>query len=133
MCTAAILEDRNKRMIFLWGINVIFMQISLIVLVLQHGRRAHTLYSVLTIYSHCDVLTFFLLFFFFMCKTFHSVQTNCRIGVMNVMFRQIKVKSLLENCASIFIYFCSRILFCINQANKICSLFSSHFLACEIK
>ena len=31
MCTAAILEDRNKIMIFLWGINVIFMQISLIV------------------------------------------------------------------------------------------------------
>ena len=40
-----MLEDRNNTMIFLWEIYSIFMQISSIVLVLQHGRRAHTLYS----------------------------------------------------------------------------------------
>ena len=39
-----MLEDRNNTMIFLWEIYSIFMQISFIVLVLQHGRRAHTLY-----------------------------------------------------------------------------------------
>ena len=42
-----MLEDRNNTMIFLWEIYSIFMQISSIVLVLQHGRRAHTLYFVL--------------------------------------------------------------------------------------
>ena len=39
-----MLEDRNNTMIFLWEIYSIFMQISSIVLVLQHGRRAHTLF-----------------------------------------------------------------------------------------
>ena len=39
-----MLEDRINTMIFLWKIYSIFMQISSIVLVLQHGRRAHTLY-----------------------------------------------------------------------------------------
>ena len=41
--TAAILEERNNKMIFLWEINIIFMQISFIVWLLQHGRREHTL------------------------------------------------------------------------------------------
>ena len=36
-------------MIFLWEIYSIFMQISSIVLVLQHGRRAHTLLEVMFI------------------------------------------------------------------------------------
>ena len=40
-----MLEDRNNTMIFLWEIYYILMQISFIVLVLQHGRRAHTLYD----------------------------------------------------------------------------------------
>ena len=40
-----MLEDRNNTMIFLWEMHSIFMQISSIVLVLQHGRRAHTLYQ----------------------------------------------------------------------------------------
>ena len=49
MCTTALLEDRNNTMIFLWEIYSIFLQISSIVLVLQHGRRAHTLYRPRTI------------------------------------------------------------------------------------
>ena len=40
-----MLEDQNNTMIFLWEIYPIFMQTSSIVLVLQHGRRAHTLYN----------------------------------------------------------------------------------------
>ena len=40
-----MLEDQNNTMIFLWEIYSIFMQTSSIVLVLQHGRRAHTLYN----------------------------------------------------------------------------------------
>ena len=40
-----MLEDQNNAMIFLWEIYSIFMQTSSIVLVLQHGRRAHTLYN----------------------------------------------------------------------------------------
>ena len=39
-----MLEDRNYTMISLWEIYSIFMQISSIVLVLQDGRRVHTLY-----------------------------------------------------------------------------------------
>ena len=41
-----MLEDRNNTMIFLWELYFIFMQISSIVLVLQHGRRAHTLFAI---------------------------------------------------------------------------------------
>ena len=41
-----MLEDRNNAMIFLLGIYSIFMQTSSTVLVLQHGRRAHTLYEI---------------------------------------------------------------------------------------
>ena len=37
--------------------------------------------------------------------------------------------ALSENCVSIFIYFCINICFCIKQANKICTLLSSHLLA----
>ena len=41
-----MLEDRNNTMIFLWEIYSIFMQISSIVLVLQHGRHTNTLYEI---------------------------------------------------------------------------------------
>ena len=34
-----------------------------------------------------------------------------------------------ENCVSIFIYFCINICFCTKQANKTCTLISSHLLA----
>ena len=37
--------------------------------------------------------------------------------------------ALSKNCVSIFIYFCINICFCIKQANKICTLLSSHLLA----
>ena len=37
--------------------------------------------------------------------------------------------ALSENCVSIFIYFCINICFCTKQANKICTLLSSHLLA----
>ena len=37
--------------------------------------------------------------------------------------------ALSKNCVSIFIYFCINICFCIRQANKICTLLSSHLLA----
>ena len=37
--------------------------------------------------------------------------------------------ALSENCVSIFIYFCINICFCIEKANKICTLLSSHLLA----
>ena len=37
--------------------------------------------------------------------------------------------ALSENCALIFIYFCFNICFCMKQANKICTLLSSHLLA----
>ena len=37
--------------------------------------------------------------------------------------------ALSQNCVSIFIYFCINICFCIKQANKICTLLSSHLLA----
>ena len=37
--------------------------------------------------------------------------------------------ALSKNCLSIFIYFCINICFCINKANKICTLLSSHLLA----
>ena len=39
-----MLEDRNNRMIFLWEINFILMQIWFIVWLLQHGRCEHTLF-----------------------------------------------------------------------------------------
>ena len=42
MFTAALLVERNNRMIFLWEINFTFMQISVIVGLLQHGRHEHT-------------------------------------------------------------------------------------------
>ena len=45
MFTAAMLEERNNRMIFLWEINFILMQIWLIVWLLQHGRREHTVFQ----------------------------------------------------------------------------------------
>ena len=41
--TTAMLKDRNNTMSFLWEVYSILMQISSIVLVLQYGRRAHTL------------------------------------------------------------------------------------------
>ena len=44
MFTAAMLEEQNNRMIFLWEINFILMQIRFIVWLLQHGRREHTLF-----------------------------------------------------------------------------------------
>ena len=37
--------------------------------------------------------------------------------------------ALSKNCVSIFIYFCINICFCIKQADKICTLLSSHLLA----
>ena len=37
--------------------------------------------------------------------------------------------ALSKNCVSIVIYFCINICFCIKQANKICTLLSSHLLA----
>ena len=37
--------------------------------------------------------------------------------------------ALSKNCVSIFIYFCINICFCVKQANKICTLLSSHSLA----
>ena len=39
------------------------------------------------------------------------------------------LSALSKNCVSIFIYFCINICFCIKQANKICTLLSSHLLA----
>ena len=36
--------------------------------------------------------------------------------------------ALSKNCVSIFINFCINICFCIKQANKICTLLSSHLL-----
>ena len=44
--TAAILDERNNRMIFIWEINFIFMQISFIVWLLQHGRRTRTQHEI---------------------------------------------------------------------------------------
>ena len=37
--------------------------------------------------------------------------------------------ALSKNCVSIVIYFCINNCFCIKQANKICTLLSSHLLA----
>ena len=45
MFTAAMLEERNNRMIFLREMNFILMQIWFIVWLLQHGRREHTLFE----------------------------------------------------------------------------------------
>ena len=59
-----MLEDRNNTMIFLWEIYSIFMQISSIVLVLQHGRRAHTLLSGFHILDRAVYAAFVFAFFF---------------------------------------------------------------------
>ena len=40
--------------------------------------------------------------------------------------------ALSKNGVSIFIYFCINICFCIRQANKICTLLSSHLLAVTV-
>ena len=63
--TAAILEERDNRMIFLWEINFIFMQIYLICLAPPTRRREHTLYGI----SEIDGIAF-LTVFAFLCRDF---------------------------------------------------------------
>ena len=44
MFAAAVLEEENNKTYFHWEKSFIFMQIAFIVLLLQHGRREHTLF-----------------------------------------------------------------------------------------
>ena len=55
---------------------------------------------------------------------------SCRIKYVILDRPSWKLPSALsKNCVSILIYFCINICFCIKQANKICTLLSSHLLA----
>ena len=54
---------------------------------------------------------------------------SCRKYVILERSSWKRPSALSKNCVSIFIYFCINICFCIKQANKICTLLSSHLLA----
>ena len=54
---------------------------------------------------------------------------SCRKYVILERSSWKRPSALSKNCVSIFIYFCINIFFCIKQANKICTLLSSHLLA----